>query len=319
MEDRIIARKIIRIFNKATNLSFLSSSKTKVNYNLVKLFNSAFDEQFKTNPLYIGDNVKLEDISFVSQDGIKLSGTIYRNPVKTKKWIIGLHGYSSSGIAKLFSIWNYRELGYNLMVFDFRNHGNSETDIITLGYKETWDLKAAIEYLNSNESVELIGISGTSMGAFTLNYFSITELEFIKKNNIKFGISDSTYLSAPIALDFLINNQVPSIFGNYLGMVKEDIINIYQEEYGVNLKNLDYPNLIPQNLKTFPMLLIHTLDDDVTSYHDSEKIYYLKNLSEKLPKNELKLFNAGGHTKAIVKNFEEYMSVSNQFILNNQK
>ncbi|WP_338971346.1 alpha/beta hydrolase [Spiroplasma endosymbiont of Panorpa germanica] len=318
MEDRFIARKIINLFNKAHNLAFLSNSSTKVNYNLVKLFNTTFDDQFKDNPLYIGENIKLENISFKSQDNINLSGTIYRNPVKTNKWIIGLHGYSSSGIAKLFSIWNYRELGYNLMVFDFRCHGNSENDVITLGYKENWDLKAAVEYLWSNEVVELIGISGTSMGAFTLNYFSVTEEEFIRKHKIKFGISDSTFLSAPRALEYLISHQAPTIFGNYLSVIKKDIIDIYREEKNVNLENLDYLKLIPKNLKSFPILLIHTIDDNVTHYQDSVKIYEAKNKAEKNPGNEIKLFESGGHTKAIVKNYDEYMKVSNQFIINNQ-
>ncbi|AXK51292.1 alpha/beta hydrolase [Spiroplasma alleghenense] len=318
MEDRFIARKLINLFNKAHNLAFLSSSTTKVNYNLVKLFNTAFNDEFKNNPLYIGDGVKLETINFKSEDNLNLSGTIYRNPVKTNKWIIGLHGYSSSGIAKLFSIWNYRELGYNLMVFDFRCHGNSDNDIITLGYKENWDLKAAIKYLWANEVVESIGISGTSMGAFTLNYFSITEEEFIRKHKVKFGISDSTFMSAPKALEYLINHQAPSIFGNYLSVVKQDIIDIYRDENDVNLDNLDYLKLIPKNLKSFPILLIHTIDDDVTNYQDSVKIYEAKTNAEKSANNELKLFESGGHTKAIVKNYDEYMKVSNQFIINNQ-
>lgn len=58
-------------------------------------------------------------------------------------------------------------MGINLFTFDFSGCGNSEGEHVTLGWKETDDLRSVIEYLKNSGTVSKIAFWGRSMGAAT--------------------------------------------------------------------------------------------------------------------------------------------------------
>jgi pimeloyl-ACP methyl ester carboxylesterase len=53
---------------------------------------------------------------------------------------------------------------YNLLLFDFRNHGRSERAPTTQGVREAGDLRAMIDWLEENKGPESIAVFGVSMG-----------------------------------------------------------------------------------------------------------------------------------------------------------
>lgn len=53
---------------------------------------------------------------------------------------------------------------YNLVLFDFRNHGQSEDAATTVGVTERADLRAVIDWLETTKGPERIGVWGISMG-----------------------------------------------------------------------------------------------------------------------------------------------------------
>lgn len=59
--------------------------------------------------------------------------------------------------------------GFNVLMFDFRNHGESDGDVTTLGYHEVKDVIGAVQWLRRERAAqaERIGIVGFSMGAVT--------------------------------------------------------------------------------------------------------------------------------------------------------
>ncbi|AEC51445.1 2-acetyl-1-alkylglycerophosph ocholine esterase [Pyrococcus sp. NA2] len=57
------------------------------------------------------------------------------------------------------------ELGYNILTFDFRAHGESEGSKTTIGDKEILDLMGAIDWLIKNTRTKRIALIGFSMGA----------------------------------------------------------------------------------------------------------------------------------------------------------
>jgi uncharacterized protein len=87
---------------------------------------------------------------------------------KTDKTIILAHGWGTNKSDILGStIFLSKRGGYNLLYFDFRNHGQSGGSLTSLGRWEKDDIKAVVNYLKANESdyCKKIGLYGFSMGA----------------------------------------------------------------------------------------------------------------------------------------------------------
>lgn len=71
------------------------------------------------------------------------------------------HGANKSGMLSRAEVLHP---GYNLVLFDFRNHGQSEDAATTVGLLERNDLRAVIDWLEANKAPRAIGLLGVSMG-----------------------------------------------------------------------------------------------------------------------------------------------------------
>jgi pimeloyl-ACP methyl ester carboxylesterase len=62
--------------------------------------------------------------------------------------------------------WVRDQLGWNIVVFDFREHGQSSHSpmICTLGFNEIWDVKAVIDHAQQQGLAEPYAICGYSLG-----------------------------------------------------------------------------------------------------------------------------------------------------------
>jgi pimeloyl-ACP methyl ester carboxylesterase len=56
---------------------------------------------------------------------------------------------------------------YNLVLFDFRNHGQSSGDVTTLGVREVHDLQAILDWLERTKAPHSVAVLGVSMGGVT--------------------------------------------------------------------------------------------------------------------------------------------------------
>ena len=54
--------------------------------------------------------------------------------------------------------------GYNLVLFDFRNHGQSSGQVTTMGVREAADLRAVVDWLAETKKPSSIALLGVSMG-----------------------------------------------------------------------------------------------------------------------------------------------------------
>lgn len=109
-----------------------------------------------------------EKVSFRSADGLKLSGWFVPSPQGKDKTLLVCHGWGDNKgeILEQTAFLNLAE-GFNLLYFDFRGHGESEGDEVTLGKQELKDFDAAMEYLKDSKPrcAENLGVFGLSMGA----------------------------------------------------------------------------------------------------------------------------------------------------------
>ncbi|MDF2683510.1 MAG: alpha/beta hydrolase [Brevibacillus sp.] len=117
-----------------------------------------------------------EEVSFPSREGyITLSGWYFsaeqNGHAPRRRTIIFAHGYSQNRLephlpalslaAKLLAG------GYDVLMFDFRNAGDSSPSLTTIGLREQQDLLGAIDYVAATRPGQAMGLIGFSMGAAT--------------------------------------------------------------------------------------------------------------------------------------------------------
>jgi fermentation-respiration switch protein FrsA (DUF1100 family) len=103
-----------------------------------------------------------EDVHFQSRDGLRLGGWFI--PANSARGtVIFCHGHAGSMDPDVVYVPWFNEAGFNVLMFDFRAHGRSKGDRVSLGYFERLDLLGAIDYLHSRGIAE-VGVLGFSMG-----------------------------------------------------------------------------------------------------------------------------------------------------------
>ena len=156
-------------------------------------------------------------VSFPSRDGLTLKGWLFEVHDKSHPFIIMLHGVRGNRAQpadRVFGIASELiDYGYNVLVFDFRAHGESEGRLISAGYYERNDLLGAIDYLKQSGATGKIGVLGFSMGA------AISLLTAAECKEIAAVVADSSFTDIISILEsklsrfkFLPRHFIPFLF-----------------------------------------------------------------------------------------------------------
>ncbi len=122
--------------------------------NAVKQFNTKPDTVFSAQ-------------YFKTKSGLKLEAWILE--VDSALGTVALfHGHGGKKSSLLNEAAEFRKLGYNTILLDFRAHGNSEGNTCTIGYKEVEDVKLVYDYLISKGEKNIV-LYGVSLGAATIS------------------------------------------------------------------------------------------------------------------------------------------------------
>jgi len=81
--------------------------------------------------------------------------------------VLMFHGHGSSKSGIIAEATAFHELGYHIMVTDFRAHGNSEGSTTSIGMYEARDVKAVYDYVQAKQEKNIV-LYGISMGAATI-------------------------------------------------------------------------------------------------------------------------------------------------------
>ncbi len=101
-------------------------------------------------------------VTFNSTDGTTLRGLVLQRD-KPVGCIVLCHGYRGSKE----SLYKFANMfpSYNLLYFDFRGHGESEGDYVTIGDLESRDVEGAATFARQRYPGKPLVIIGVSMGA----------------------------------------------------------------------------------------------------------------------------------------------------------
>jgi uncharacterized protein len=139
--------------------------------------------------------VSFNDIEFQTSDGVRISG--WHIPSGEKRvTIIYSHGLFRSRRELLERAMTLCKEGYGALLYDSRNHGNSGSARVSLGYNERLDVEGAVRYLKEEvRSNDRIACFGISMGA-TAGLLAAYETPLINAL-----IADSAFLSFDHTID----------------------------------------------------------------------------------------------------------------------
>ena len=112
--------------------------------------------------------VRQEEISLQSADGLKLVGTYYHPEGESHKWVVAVHGYTSSQESMRNIARHYVEKGYHALTPDLRAHGKSEGKYIGMGWLDRKDVLLWIDQILQIDPQAEIALHGVSMGAATV-------------------------------------------------------------------------------------------------------------------------------------------------------
>ncbi|MBU5437329.1 alpha/beta hydrolase [Tissierella sp. MSJ-40] len=209
--------------------------------------------------------ISSEHLTLKTEDGLNIAAyEVYKEtPKAVIIFISGIHNPSVTaffGHAKML-----QENGYASILYEMRAHGESDGDVIGLGFKEHLDTKAVVDYIKSNERYKDVPIVvyGLSMGA------AVAINSIGKIDEIDGLISMSSYSSfEDVFCDNMINSEAPKI----ITQIQKPFIKMYTTfKYGFDSFNINPKNEI-KNLGKRPALIMHSTDDTQVPFSSFERI-----------------------------------------------
>jgi uncharacterized protein len=137
------------------------------------------------------DSLEKNYVTIKSRYGYDLKGIFIKNQIPTENTVIIVHGICMD---KKWSCMKYGKIfldrGYNIFVYDSRNHGESGGEHPSYGYYEKDDLESCVAYVKANNPNGTIGIHSESLGSASALLYAET---YNANNEISFIIEDCGY------------------------------------------------------------------------------------------------------------------------------
>jgi len=206
-----------------------------------------------------------DKVLLTTSDGLNVMAyEVYESsPKAVVIFLSGIHNPSVTafyGHSKMLA-----ENGYASVLLEMRAHGESEGEVISLGYKEYLDVQAVVDHIKEDSKYANIPIVvyGLSMGGATaINAIGqIPEIDAL--------ISMSAYSSWEDAFcDNMVNMGAPKLWG----VLQKPFVKLYTTtKFGLNNYNIS-PKRQIKELGDRPSLLIHSKEDSQIPYLSFQRI-----------------------------------------------
>jgi fermentation-respiration switch protein FrsA (DUF1100 family) len=211
--------------------------------------------------------------------------TYIKNAETTENTVILVHGIGGDRWSMMTYGDLYLDKGFNILIYDTRNHAQSGGGDVSYGYYEKDDLNSVVQYVKKLNPNGIIGIEGVSMGAATTVLYAD---KYSANKDVSFYVADCPY------------SDLYSLFKVRL-----------QEDYHLpNLMLIQYASLVSKirsgfffgqvspiigiDKVTAPMLIIHGKADTYVPTDMGVDLYNKKNDNK-----QLFLVENAAHAKSI--------------------
>ena len=240
-----------------------------------------------------------ENLFITSKDNLKIHNYLIKNKIKSNKWIIAVHGYTSEAKYMAPYAQKFYSMGYNIILPDLRGHGKSEGNYIGMGWHERLDIIYLINYITKNYSYSEIILLGVSMGAATVMNVSGENLP----SNVKAIIEDCGYTSTWDQFAYHLKKlfKLPAFPMMHTASIICKIRAGYFISEASSIKQL--------KKSTTPMLFIHGDKDNFVPFYMLNEVY------EACPAPKEKLIISGAaHARAAKVNPKLYWDTIQSFL-----
>lgn len=239
-----------------------------------------------------------ETLTITSGDGLKLCGHFLQK--EGDRLAIVVHGYGGDyretyNYAKMF----YKR-GYSILAVECRAHGNSEGNMVGMGWLDRLDILKWIEYMLSQNSDYKIALFGLSMGGAAVCMSLGEKLP----NNVICAISDCGFDNVYREFSYIFTRHthmpakfVMSFFNSYVKRTKH-----------FDMKNADAVRQLKK--AKIPVLFIHGEKD---TFVPTEMVY---KLADAVPeyRREIYVVNGAGHAMSYPTDPKEYEKRVDKFL-----
>ena len=243
----------------------------------------------------------LEPVSVTSDDGLRLAGEMVRVD-GSHKWLLGVHGYTSSRQSFRDIAGFYAARGFNVLLPDMRAHGESEGKYIGMGWLDRKDVLKWIDLIVETDPEAQIVLHGVSMGGATV---MMTAGETLPEN-VKGIVEDCGYTS----VWDIFSDELKYLFGlptfpllNTAGFVSE-LTAGYGFAEASSLRQLERAQV--------PILFIHGSEDN---FVHTDMVYELYDACP--TQKEMLVVDGAGHGEAYLMDPDLYFDTVFGFIEGN--
>jgi dipeptidyl aminopeptidase/acylaminoacyl peptidase len=248
--------------------------------------------QVSAGTLLQEQGIDYQEVELTTEDNVRLSA--WYTPPKNGAVILVAHGYGASRPEHYHAL--FASHGYGVIAWDFRAHGKSEGEFTSLGYYETLDVKAALDFVLSQPGVQHIGAWGGSMGAVTMIRATA------QYPQIEALVADSPFVT--LGEEMEVRVPVPFL---------RSLIRFFAERTaGVTVEAVrpidDIVSISPR-----PVFLIQGMDDGMVPLNSAERLFDAAHEPRQLwtekdvPHLNMYAFYKTRYTKRVIKFFDEYL------------
>lgn len=225
--------------------------------------------------------LEFENITLHTSDHLVLSGWFV--PAASDRAVIIAHGLGANKSNFMFTVGLWNRLGFNVLIFDFRGHGESDGHTVSFGYKERLDVIAAMKYLVDEKKFQKENIwgYGVSFGGAAM-ILAEEEVRMFREL-----IIDSSFANLDTMAQAIVEQQivVPRLCSS---MVKTIGLFFVKLDLGFDIREHS-PERVVGRLNV-PILLIHGQGDPLIPWQETQKLYD----RARYPK-QVVLLNTSGH------------------------
>ena len=245
------------------------------------------------------DHLEKIDYKITSYDGYVIPVQLLKNPEPTNKYMLMTHGHTDNRYGMLKYAKVYLDLGFNVILYDLRAHGENVKTICTFSIREAKDLAVLIKDCRERyPDMTVFGIHGESLGAAT----SVAVLKY--KPEIDFVVEDCGFAEIiPVMQGELKRLHLPG-WMVYPASLCSKII------YGYSFKEMRPIDSLDDN--EIPILFIHGADDAYIPPVHAQMMY-----DRNKGYGELHYIKGAGHAESVLTDPEKYRKIVAEFIQSN--
>lgn len=200
-----------------------------------------------------------------SRDGLLLHARFLPADTESRRLVIGVHGYHSSGEEEYVSIARmFHEAGFHVLLIDQRAHGDSQGKIISFGCLERLDLQGWIDRAEHYFDGQIdIFLHGVSMGAATV----LMTAGLALPPSVKGIAADCGYTTPRAILQSVAEHKGIPLAGGIVGMLDA----LCRLRAGFGLEDASAPDAAAK--APCPVFIIHGDSDTFVPVEMAYEIY----------------------------------------------